>query len=976
MLKRIIAGIALLLGVATIAAASADAQVPRIVDAGDAVVLPGNVRRQARTAADQGPAALSVPMERMILSLRISPDKQARLDALLADLHDPHSADFHRWLTPEEFGQRFGPAPEDIQAITDWLTSEGFVVEEVAGGRTWINFSGDVSRVQHAFRTQIRNYLVDGAIRQANARDPSIPRALADVVAGVVSMHNFPRKAMNAGARRGAANQGSSPTTPSGSGNHYLSPGDFATIYNVNPLYAAGIDGTGQTIAIVGRVHPPSTNWTTFRSLMALPPNPPQVVINGTDPGDWSQDEDVEADLDVEWSGAVAKNATIKFVISKSTFATDGVDLSAQYIVNNNLAAVMSTSFGSCEADMTTSENNFYANIWAQAAAQGITSFVASGDSGASGCDGGGASSGTGLGVNGLASTPSNVAVGGTQFDDASGSYWNPTNGTGNTSAKSYIPEVAWNESGAVAGGSGLWSTGGGSSLRYGKPSWQVAPGVPADGKRDIPDISLSAAGHVGYLVQTLGALYSVGGTSASSPAAAGLMALIVQQTGQRQGNANVRFYQLGNAQYGMGGATVFHDTIAGNNSVPGVTGYATTTGYDRSTGLGSVDANALVTHWVSSSAPGAPTIGTAAAGDKTATVAFGAAVDHGSPIMTYTATSFPGGILGSCTAPCASINVAGLANGTAYTFTVTATNAFGSGPPSPASNSVTPSGPPIVTTSAATGIMGTAATLTGTVSSNGASAAVTFQYGLTTGYGSSVTATQSPLAANAAGATGVRGDRRARLQYAVPFPRGGGQQRRHHQRRRHDVHDGGLCADRDDQCSDRDHGDRRRPEWHGQQQRCEYHGHLPVRPDRGLRHQRCRGAESACSQCGRCAGVGGDHRARLQHALPLPRGRGEQRRHHQRRRHDVHDGGLRADRDDQCGDRDRGDRRHPEWHGHQQRREHHGHFPIRPDDGLWQQRDRNAEPAFGQCVRCAGVSGRHRTRLQHALPLPRGRGQ
>ena len=312
---------------------------------------------------------------------------------------------------------------------------------------------------------------------------------------------------------------------------------------------------------------------------------------------------------------------------------------------------------------------------------------------------------------------------------------------------------MAWNESGAVAGGSGLWSTGGGSSLRYGKPSWQVAPGVPADGKRDIPDISLSAAGHVGYLVQTLGALYSVGGTSASSPAAAGLMALIVQQTGQRQGNANVRFYQLGNAQYGMGGATVFHDTIAGNNSVPGVTGYATTTGYDRSTGLGSVDANALVTNWVSSSAPGAPTIGTAAAGDKTATVAFGAAVDHGSPITTYTAMSFPGGILGSCTTPCASINVAGLANGTAYTFTVTATNAFGSGPPSPASNSVTPSGPPVVTTSAATGILGTGATLTGTVSSNGASAAVTFQYGLTTGYGSSVTATQSPLAANAAGA-------------------------------------------------------------------------------------------------------------------------------------------------------------------------------------------------------------------------------
>jgi subtilase family serine protease len=230
-----------------------------------------------------------------------------------------------------------------------------------------------------------------------------------------------------------------------------------------------------------------------------------------------------------------------------------------------------------------------------QAASQGITSFVSSGDSGASGCDGGSDSSGSGLGVNGLASTPYNVAVGGTQFNDASGSYWNTDNGINGGSAISYIPEKAWNES-AASGGKDLWATGGGASSIYPKPSWQVSPGVPSDRKRDIPDVSLTAAGHDGYRVRTEGNWYIFGGTSASSPAFAGLMVLIVQKTGQRWGiNANTRFYQLGNAQYSSGGAAVFHDTITGNNSVPGVTGYPCTTGYDLATGLGSVDATALV---------------------------------------------------------------------------------------------------------------------------------------------------------------------------------------------------------------------------------------------------------------------------------------------------------------------------------------------------------------------------------------------
>jgi subtilase family serine protease len=602
LVERVIFGISVLVLAAIIAPSPAFARPLRIVDTNDRVTLQGNVNQLARSDFYIGATDPSLPMERLILALRISPDKRAKLDRLLDEQQDPASPNFHHWLTPEEFGEQFGPTPEDINVIIQWLTSQGFVVEEMAKSRTWINFSGTVEDVERAFQTEIHDYIVDNKLRHANATEPSIPRALIDLVAGPVSLNNFPLKAMNTGIRPLTGGE-LQPYYTSGS-SHYLSPGDFATIYNTNALYVAGIDGTGQSIAIVGRTHPSSTNWASFRSQMGLPIKPPQVIVNGTDPGDVGADEDGEADLDVEWSGAVAKNATIYFVVSKSTSTTDGVDLSAQYIVNNNLAPVMSTSFGLCEANLGSSRNAFYNTLWAQAAAQGITSFVSTGDNGVAGCSSASANFGTGLGVNGLATTPYNVAVGGTQFNEGSGSYWNSSNGTSYTSAISYIPEVAWNESGAVdncpSGDtcSELWATSGGASSIYGKPAWQVAPGVPADAERDIPDVSLTAAGgHDGYLVQTQGNLHIIGGTSAASPSFAGIMALIVQKTGQRQGNANIRLYQLGDAQYGSGGA-VFHDTTSGNNSVPGVTGYFCGAGYDLATGLGSVDANALANNW------------------------------------------------------------------------------------------------------------------------------------------------------------------------------------------------------------------------------------------------------------------------------------------------------------------------------------------------------------------------------------------
>jgi subtilase family serine protease len=396
-------------------------------------------------------------------------------------------------------------------------------------------------------------------------------------------MHAFARKA--------------TPEFSSG-GSYYLAPADFATIYNLAPLYQQSINGSGQSIAIVGRSNLKISDVRQFRANFGLPANDPLIILNGADPGVFSSGEETEADLDVEWSGAVARNATIKFVVSKSTNASDGVDLSAQYIVNHNLAPVMSTSFGLCESWLGTSGNRFLSSLWQQAAAQGITVLVSSGDNGAAGCDSpSAATASNGRGINGLCSTPYSICVGGTQLNDARNPslYWSLSNAAGTqASAVSYIPEVVWNESGP---GSGLWASGGGMSAVYTKPSWQNGTGVPADGKRDVPDLALTAAGHDGYLIYQEGGMYLVGGTSAAAPSFAGVMALVVQGAGARQGNANSVFYPLA-AKQRAGGAPVFHDITSGNNSVPGQSGFSATGGYDQATGLGSIDASLLVGHW------------------------------------------------------------------------------------------------------------------------------------------------------------------------------------------------------------------------------------------------------------------------------------------------------------------------------------------------------------------------------------------
>ncbi len=572
------------------------------VNEGLTVPLKGYVRPEVANAGSLSAAEQDLPMEHMILTLKADATQETALLQLLQDQQNPRSPSYRKFLTPQQFGERFGVSSADIAKVTNWLMNHGFAVEQVPAGHRSIVFSGTAAQVSSAFGTPIHRLNSGGAVHYANTQEPRIPAAFSGVVSGFVKLNDFHHKPAIQSKRKLARDETATPQLTSGS-SHYLTPADYATIYNLGPLYASQINGTGQTIAIVARSNISMSDLERFRSQFGLIVNDPTVIIaSGSDPGFVSGDGD-EATLDVQWSGAVAPNARVKLVVANSTATADGVDLSAQYIVNNNIAPVMSVSFGSCEAGMGAGGVNFYNALWQQAAAQGITVLVSSGDSGAAGCNWGGNSSGSVRGVNGLCSSPYSICVGGTEFTEGSnpGQYWLPGNNAVMGSAQTYIPETVWNESGSN-GGSALWAGGGGASIFFAKPSWQTGLGVPADGARDVPDLSLTAAGHDGYIIEEHGSMYSIAGTSASSPSLAGIMALLNQKTGARLGAPHANLYRLAALQ-NAGGAQISHDTKTGSNTVPGVTGYAAGTGYDQATGLGSVDAQVLVNHWSDTSA-------------------------------------------------------------------------------------------------------------------------------------------------------------------------------------------------------------------------------------------------------------------------------------------------------------------------------------------------------------------------------------
>ncbi|PYV83952.1 MAG: hypothetical protein DMG93_06765 [Acidobacteria bacterium] len=506
--------------------------------------------------------------------------------------------------------------------MTGWLQNHGFQVNRVSHGRSVIEFSGVESQVESALHTQIHQYLVNGENHWANASDPQIPAALAPAVAGVWSLHDFRKKPKLVVGNHGHPVAGPWTQTNLTSGKHGLMPADYATIYNINPLYAASIKGNGATIAVVARSNIDTGDLFDFRNVTGLQFPVLNIMNNGPDPGIFDDSEEFEAILDATWSGAIAPAATIKFVVSASTNTTDGVDLSELYIIDNNVGDVMTESFGTCENGASQQEANAISALAEQAAAEGITYMVSSGDSGAEGCvrPSSPSANGTQPSVNILASSPFTIAVGGTMFNEnnSNATYWNASNGPGLGSAKSYIPENVWNESCTSCG---LWSGGGGASALFSKPNWQFGvQGIPGDGARDVPDVSLTAAIHDAYLLCfqrscANNSVYLVGGTSASAPSFAGIMALIVQQYG-RQGQANYVLYRLAatetlsqcngsNNTTRPNSACIFNDVTKGNNAVPGEVNYGTTsakyqsdTGYDLATGLGSVNVNNLVTKW------------------------------------------------------------------------------------------------------------------------------------------------------------------------------------------------------------------------------------------------------------------------------------------------------------------------------------------------------------------------------------------
>jgi subtilase family serine protease len=689
------------------------------IDEAQLVTLAGNTRPAARNPLnDRGPVDDDLPLDHMLLQLNRSPEKEAELDTLLDHMHQPGSPSFHKWMTAEEFGSQFGASSNDIDTITSWLESHGFTINQVYPNRTLIDFSGNAGEVREAFHIELDSLEVQGEQHVANIEDPQIPAALAPVIHGIVSLNDFRPHAMHKDVMRShidvtsgklmTAEDETSPeyTFKAGGGTYQpLVPGDLETIYNMNPLFTAGYSGQGQTVVVIEDTNLYTTaDWITFRKAFGLSKyaagNLTQVHPgNCTDPGVNGDDE--EAILDAEYASASAPSATIEVASCADTFAGFGGLLALENLINTSKTppAIVSISYGVCEAENGATANATYSATYQQAVAEGVSVFVSSGDEGGASCDAGSTSATHGLGVSAFASTAYNVAVGGTDFGDTyagtNASYWSPTDSSTYASAKSYIDEIPWDDSCASSllstlatrssvtyGTSGFCNSatgkdyyltitagsGGASNCFSGaatiggvasgkckgnaKPSWQTGvAGIPYDGVRDIPDVSLFAAngvwGH--YYVYCFSdkvhggtpcsgapsAWSGGGGTSFASPIMAGIQALVNQKTGARQGNPNPAYYRMAAAEYGSTGSStcnaskgssisstcVFHDVTqgnmdvnctgatdcerpSGNNGVLSIASnsykpaYNAMTGYDLATGIGSVNAYNLVEKW------------------------------------------------------------------------------------------------------------------------------------------------------------------------------------------------------------------------------------------------------------------------------------------------------------------------------------------------------------------------------------------
>jgi len=722
--------------------ANVRSQITQPVDESKLTVLHGNTHPLARLQFDKGAAPAALPMNHMQLVLRRSSEQQAELDQLVAEQQDKSSPNYHKWLTPAEFGERFGPSDQDVLAATAWLQSHGFTIGALPKGKMAIDFSGSASQVEQAFHTGIHKFVVHGEEHWANVSDPAIPTALAPAVVGVASLHNFfPKPQSTVRATRQMPRPlytfptGCSQSTSSSNTNpcsYGVSPADFDKIYNV----PASLTGAGETIAIVSDsdialsnndpTQPSDVN--AFRSIFGLPPiNFQQIETDpANDPGiSGPSGDEVEAVLDVEWSGAIAPNAKIDLVVSPNTTTTAGIDTAASYIINTLTPTppILSVSYGLCELELGTAGNQMHNAMWQQAVAEGITVLVSAGDNGSAGCDIDEVFAFSqvqpakfGLEVNGLASTPYDTAMGGTDFNDPNpATYWGTANGGNQQSVLGYVPEMTWNDTctsfvviqvfqgdgfdtGTAAStcndpqvenatdGNGnplnLVATNGASggisncttsnqstpsscSGGYPKPTWQVGPGIPSDGVRDLPDLSLFAADGLisgSFYIDceedfvqapcnlSTGDFLAVGGTSVSTQVMAGIVALLDQKMGATQGNLNPTLYALATQQSAAncnastpGSSCVFNNvtvgtiempcasgspncTVTGNNLIGVLTGYNAGTGYNLATGLGSVNVTNLTKSWgptfsISSSNPAVTVASAGASGNFSVTV-------------------------------------------------------------------------------------------------------------------------------------------------------------------------------------------------------------------------------------------------------------------------------------------------------------------------------------------------------------------
>jgi hypothetical protein len=700
------------------------------IDESKIVTLRATTHPLAQPRFDQGAVPDSFPVRRVLLMLNRPAEREAALLRFLSDVHSKNSPTYHHWLTPEQFGETFGPVDSDIQAASSWLASHGFQVPRISKSKTLVEFSGTAAQLREAFHTEIHQYTVNGETHYANSTDLSVPAALAPLIRGVTRLDSFGLESYVESLGQAAyspATKRFAPlfTNPDGRTNFFaVAPEDFVTEYNVAPLYTAGVNGTGQTIGVIAQGNIDLALPNAFRTLFGLPANAPQVVIDGNDPGEFPRN--LNPYFEVELAGAIAPAATVNLYLAQTNLVQSAQALAALRAVDDNQASVLVAGFGECEQLLENAGNQFWSSLWEQAAAQGQSVFVANGNTGPAACDAGLSAIATnvGLAVNGIASTPWDTAVGATDFfysDFASGapsapSFWNQSNDSSFGSLKAPLPEQPWDDALGLNAVNFFASntislpasaTGGGASScsqamdnvqpvvctgGYAKPSWQNAPGVPADNARDVPDIALFGGNGSNFSSYAVCAepgdctgggqptVTLLGGTAASASAMAGIAALVNQKFG-RQGQANFTLYALAR-QF----PAVFHDVTMGTNDVVCIKGtpdcivplpenapfnldsygvFAAGPGYDQASGIGSFDANALVSNWTKPTF--IPTSTTLSLSPTS--------IVHGSPVMftaTVTASSgsgMPGGDVNISTTSTSPIRQSGaipLSSGTA----------------------------------------------------------------------------------------------------------------------------------------------------------------------------------------------------------------------------------------------------------------------------------------------------------------------